>query len=201
MDALRLSQPECWCEVNKRSASTNTCPISNMSNYRRAQSPGGKYFFTVVTKNRKPWFNNENHIDCLRQAFRQTLLEKPFVIEAIVILPDHLHCIWQLPQGDSDFSSRWREIKKRVSRDLDRQTNHRNERQVWQRRFWEHQIRDEIDWQNHLDYIHFNPVKHGLVQQVKDWPWSSFHKFVAKGWYPNDWGYPLPDIVKQMEFE
>ncbi len=172
-----------------------------MSNYRRAQSTGGKYFFTAVTKNRKPWFNNENHIDCLRQAFRQTLLEKPFVIEAIVILPDHLHCIWQLPDGDSDFSSRWREIKKRVSRDLDRKINHRNERQVWQRRFWEHQIRDEIDWQNHLDYIHFNPVKHGLVQQVKDWPWSSFHKFVAKGWYPNDWGYQLPDSVKEMEFE
>jgi len=172
-----------------------------MSNYRRAKTPGASYFFTVVTKDRKPWFNNEAHIDLLRSAFRKTLNDKPFVIEAIVILPDHLHCIWQLPPGDNDFSGRWREIKKSVSRHLDANTNSRGERQVWQRRFWEHQIRDDKDWQNHLDYIHYNPLKHGLVKQVRDWPWSSFHHLSNKGWYSKDWGNQLPENIKQMALE
>ncbi len=172
-----------------------------MSNYRRAKTPGGKYFFTVVTKNRKPWFNNEANIELLRSAFRKTLSDKPFTIEAIVILPDHLHCMWQLPEEDCDFSGRWREIKKRVSRQLDSNTNARRERSVWQRRFWEHQIRDEEDWRRHMDYIHYNPVKHGLVPRVSDWPWSSFDRCVAKGWYSPDWGSQEPIGLAGMELE
>jgi len=158
-------------------------------------------FFTVVTKDRKPWFNNEANIEYLRHAFRKTLSEKPFIIESIVILPDHLHCIWQLPEADGDFSGRWREIKKRVSRHLDSSTNASKERPVWQRRFWEHQIRDREDWRRHMDYIHYNPVKHGLVKQVSDWPWSSFHRAVKKGWYSSDWGNQTPENIRHLELE
>ncbi|MBL3527971.1 MAG: transposase [gamma proteobacterium endosymbiont of Lamellibrachia anaximandri] len=170
-----------------------------MSNYRRANIKGATYFFTVVTKNRKPWFETEKNISILRKAFRVTMNEKPFKLEAAVILPDHLHCIWQLPEDDHDFSGRWREIKKRVSRYLDTRTNACGERPVWQRRFWEHRIRDERDWRNHMDYIHYNPVKHRLVERVCDWPWSSFHQAVAKGWYEPDWGNSIPQHVLNME--
>ena len=172
-----------------------------MSNYRRAKAPGGKYFFTVVTKNRKPWFNNEANIELLRSAFRKTMNDKPFTLEAVVILPDHLHCMWQLPEADCDFSGRWREIKKYVSWQLDRNSNARRERSVWQRRFWEHQIRDDEDWHRHMDYIHYNPVKHGLVKRVSDWPWSSFDRYVGKGWYSSDWGAQEPVDLVGMEFE
>ncbi len=127
--------------------------------------------------------------------------ERPFLMEAIVILPDHLHCMWHLPPDDAVFSGRWREIKKCVSRGLDTTTNARNERPVWQRRFWEHLIRDEQDWRNHIDYIHFNPVKHGLVNQVSDWPWSSFHCCVGKGCYSADWGVQMPKNISAMEHE
>jgi len=172
-----------------------------MSNYRRANTKGATYFFTVVTKERKHWFNNEESINFLRQAFHVTMNERPFIIEAVVILPDHLHCIWKLPEDDSDYSGRWREIKKRVSRKLDRTSNLRGERPVWQRRFWEHQIRNEQDWCNHMDYIHYNPVKHQLVERVGDWPWSSFHRAVAKGCYESDWGNAMPPNISDMKCE
>ncbi|MBA1444760.1 MAG: transposase [Chromatiales bacterium] len=172
-----------------------------MSHYRRAKTIGATYFFTVVTKDRKPWFRSEENIRILREAFRIIIKARPFEIEAAVILPDHLHCIWKLPENDSDYSGRWREIKKRVSRQLDTRTNARGERPVWQRRFWEHQIRDEQDWRNHMDYIHYNPVKHRLVERVIDWPWSSFHQAVAKGWYERDWGSTGPSNIAGMEHE
>ena len=173
--------------MDKRSASTKQ-GNKTMSNYRRATTKGASYFFTVVTKDRYPWFAEENAVNILREAYRTTIKKRPFTIDAIVVLPDHLHCIWQLPEGDADYSGRWREIKKMVSRQLDTRTNLRNERPVWQRRFWEHQIRDDNDWRNHMDYIHYNPVKHGYVKKVSSWPYSTFHRLVESGVYPVDWG-------------
>lgn len=159
-----------------------------MSSYRRAYLPGGIYFFTVVTFHRVPFFTDEHRVEILRQAFRKVMATRPFEIDAMVILSDHLHCIWRMPEGDADYSSRWREIKKAVSRQINTATNARNERMVWQRRFWEHAIRDEEDWRRHVDYIHYNPVKHGLASHPGDWVWSSFGNAVNKGWYEPSWG-------------
>ncbi len=129
------------------------------------------------------------------------MAERPFHIDAIVVLPDHLHCIWRLPSGDADFSGRWREIKKAVSREVERRTNHHNGRPVWQRRFWEHLIRDEEDWRRHVEYIHYNPVKHGLARRPADWPWSSFARAVARGWHEVGWGASEPEAIVGMEYE
>jgi len=172
-----------------------------MSHYRRAYLPGGIYFFTVVTLNRVPVFINEHRAEALRQAFRKVMAARPFQIDAIVVLPEHLHCIWRMPEGDADFSSRWREIKKAASRQIDTTTNSRNERPVWQRRFWEHAIRDEEDWRRHVDYIHYNPVKHGLVNRPGEWTWSSFGGAVAKGWYEESWGASEPATLIGMDCE
>ena len=173
-----------------------------MSNYRRTNIPGGTYFFTVVTHNRAPIFINEWRVEVMRQALRKVMVVRPFQIDAIVVLPEHLHCIWRMPDGDADYSSRWREIKKAASRQIDTTTNNRNERMVWQRRFWEHAIRDENDWRRHVDYIHFNPVKHGLVSSPGEWPYSSFRKFVSAGWYDVGWGAGgLPDNIKNIDCE
>ncbi len=121
--------------------------------------------------------------------------ERPFVIEAFVLLPDHLHCIWTLPPDDADYATRWSMIKRGMSQKvrnliqvpLRMSQQNRGEIGLWQRRFWEHQIRDDADREGHVDYIHWNPVKHGYVRQVRDWPYSSFHRFVARGYYPLDW--------------
>jgi len=125
----------------------------------------------------------------------------PFEIDAIVILPEHLHCIWRMPEGDADYSYRWREIKKSTSRRISTVTNARNERMVWQRRFWEHTLRDEEDWRKHVDYIHYNPVKHGLADSPGKWPWSSFNLAVRKGWYDASWGASEPANIKGMDCE
>jgi putative transposase len=172
-----------------------------MSNYRRAGIPGGVFFFTVVTYRRREIFTNEAHVDALRRAFRQVRAIRPFDIDAVVILPDHLHCIWRLPEGDSDFSGRWREIKKAASRAIDPHSDAGNERKVWQRRFWEHAIRDEADWRRHMDYIHYNPVRHRYVSRPGDWPWSSFARCVARGWYDAAWGCVEPAGIAGLDFE
>jgi len=172
-----------------------------MSQYQRVFIPGGTFFFTVVTHRRKPIFNNEDNIQLLREAMRKVKLTRPFDIDAIVILPDHLHCIWQLPENDSDYSGRWREIKKSVSKHITHKKNSRNERDVWQRRFWEHVIRDDQDWRNHMDYIHYNPVKHGYVKSPIDWQWSSFKTAVSKGLYDEYWGSVEPSGIVNMNFE
>ncbi|HJP97397.1 MAG TPA: transposase [Rhodanobacteraceae bacterium] len=127
-----------------------------MSDYRRAWIPGGCFFFTVVTRNREPWLAGVDAMDRLRRAFREIMRERPFAIDAIVILPDHLHAIWRLPQGDADFSTRWRLIKHSVSVAPHRKWH-------WQPRFWEHVVREEDDWRRHVEYIHYNPVKHGYA--------------------------------------
>ena len=172
-----------------------------MSNYRRVYLPGGTYFFTVVTLDRVPVFINEDRVEALRKAFRKVMAVRPFGIDAMVVLPEHLHCILRLPEGDADYSSRWREIKKAASRQIGMDTNARNERMVWQRRFWEHAIRDEEDWRRHVDYIHYNPVKHGLVSSPGEWAWSSFGNAVSKGWYEETWGANEPITIVGMDYE
>jgi putative transposase len=162
-----------------------------MSNYRRSQVPGGTWFFTVTLADRQSRLLIEE-IALLRQAYRQTQHARPFQTHAICILPDHIHTIWALPDGDSDYAGRWSLLKSTFSRPLPatpRTSSHlrKREKGIWQRRFWEHQIRDELDLQRHVDYIHYNPVKHGLVERVADWPYSSFNRYVGKGLLPGDW--------------
>jgi putative transposase len=150
-----------------------------MANYRRNFLPGGSYFFTVNLADRQRALLTD-HIDLLRAVFRHVRARHPFTIEATVILPEHLHAIWTLPDGDADFPLRWRLIKGAFSRGLPRGERisasraGRGERGVWQRRYWEHTLRDETDFTRHLDYVHFNPIKHGHAEQVRDWPYSSF---------------------------
>jgi putative transposase len=169
-----------------------------MTNYRRNFLSGGSFFFTVNLAERRLSLLTE-HIDVLRKAFRYARQRHLFTIEAIVVLPDHLHTVWTLPDGDADFALRWRLIKSAFSRHLpdgERISESRAdkaERGIWQRRYWEHTLRDERDFERHVDYIHFNPVKHGHVSQVKDWPYSSFHRLVRLGIYPLDWAGDAAD--------
>lgn len=172
-----------------------------MSTYRRAYQPGGCYFFTVVTNKRHAILTNPDVLERLRAAFRHVQTTRPFTIEAMVILPDHLHCLWQMPADNHDFSTRWRMIKHYVSIGVGAPINSRKEKLFWQRRFWEHLIRDEEDWRRHMDYIHYNPVKHGYVAKVSDWPHSSFHQAVKEKLYPPDWGGFEPENVKKMDIE
>jgi putative transposase len=163
-----------------------------MPEYRRYRVAGGTYFFTVNLLDRSSDLLVAN-IEALRRAVMRVRRGAPFHIDAWVILPEHMHCIWTLPEGDADFSGRWRELKKAFSkslpvgehRSLVRQR--RAERGIWQHRFWEHSIRDEADYARCMDYVHFNPVKHGIVARVADWPYSSFHRAVVRGLYPADW--------------
>jgi len=163
-----------------------------MVNYRRSRTPGATYFFTVNLRDRSAR-HLVTHIDHLRNSFRDIQLKRPFKIDAIVILPDHLHMIMKLPDGDHDFPGRWKAIKSHFSRTLMKEEmaltrNKKGEINLWQRRYWEHQIRDESDLRNHMDYIHFNPVKHGHVKSVMDWPYSSFHRYVQSGLLERSWG-------------
>ena len=164
-----------------------------MTNYRRNFLPGASCFFTVNLADRRLRLLTD-HIESLRTAFRETRARHPFAIDAIVVLPDHLHAIWTLPEADADFALRWRLIKSTFSRTLPRgerisqSRSEKGERGIWQRRYWEHTLRDENDVARRVDYIHFNPVKHRHVTRVKDWRYSSFHRMVKAGEYPEDWG-------------
>jgi putative transposase len=153
-----------------------------MSNYRRDRVLGGTYFFTLVTFEREPFLTNSTSRKILRDVWKNVQKDHPSGVDSICLLPDHLHCLWTLPEDDSDYGNRWRAIKglftkeyqklggKKGSRNTARIK--RGEAAIWQRRFWEHVNRDEKDYNNHFDYIHYNPVKHGLVKTVKEWPWS-----------------------------
>jgi putative transposase len=163
-----------------------------MPNYRRAFVPGGCWFFTANLLDRKSTLLT-GEIEALRDAIRRTRQRYPFHIDAFVVLPDHLHSIWTLPPGDTDFSLRWRLIKSYFAKSLPKTERlssvrqARGERGIWQRRFWEHLIRDERDFQRHVEYCYINPVKHGHVVRVQDWPFSSFHRDVNAGIFPLDW--------------
>jgi putative transposase len=163
-----------------------------MPNYRRAFIPGGCWFFTVNLLERRQTLLVD-HIATLREAVATTRQSYPCTIDAFVVLPDHLHAIWSLPPDDADFSIRWRLIKSRFVRALPKSERlssvraARGERGIWQRRFWEHLIRDEADYARHVEYCCINPVKHGLVTRVRDWPHSSFHRDARAGMVPLDW--------------
>lgn len=168
-----------------------------MVRYRRNFVPGGTFFFTVTLEDRRSSALID-HIDLLRAAFRVTRSERPFTIDAVVVLPDHLHAIMTLPFDDFDYSGRWRRIKSHftrqvVARGLAVERNRKGEYALWQRRYWEHTIRNEKDFGRHFDYVHFNPVKHGLVSRVCDWPHSSFHQHVRSGLLPEDWAGVVND--------
>lgn len=170
-----------------------------MPNYRRASIKGGTFFFTVVLADRTSKLLTEQ-IDRLRQAYRVVQERRPFETIAICILPDHIHAVWTLPEHDSDFATRWSLIKTGFSRAVDAAPRSRSqvskrEKGIWQRRYWEHAIRDDADLERHVDYIHFNPVKHGHVERVADWAYSSFHGFVGRGLLAADWGGDIKDIA------
>jgi putative transposase len=159
--------------------------------YRRNRVPGGTYFFTVTLADRGSDVL-VRHIGLLREAVRVARRERPFRIDAVVVLPDHLHAVWTLPQDDADYPARWRRIKGHFSRrvaavDPTIPKNRRGEYRLWQRRYWEHTIRNETDFARHIDYVHYNPVKHGLVERVRDWRYSSFHRYVRARLLPEDW--------------
>jgi putative transposase len=169
-----------------------------MSWYRRNYVPGGTYFFTLVVAQRRPLFAHEANRKLLAHAMRSVRVKRPFKIVAQVLLPDHLHAIWTLPRGDDAYSLRWRQIKEQFPRDFlaagGRESprsvsriRHR-ERAVWQRRFWEHTCDTEEDLEQCVDYVHWNPRKHGLVNRVADYPFSTFHSFVERGQYDLEWG-------------
>lgn len=178
-----------------------------MSHFRRLRS-GPTYFFTVISYHRRPILCDDAIRSSLRDAFDRTRARLPFTIDAMVLMPDHLHCIWTLPDDDVDVSSRWAHIKHHVSYtcglqyvDTVRSTSNRQrgESTIWQRRFWEHLIRDDDDLQRHVDYIHYNPVKHGYTASADAWPYSSFGRYVRNGVYPADWGGT--DAAKDMMLE
>lgn len=167
-----------------------------MSRYRRTWVPGGTFFFTVNLADRGHDLLVE-HVGTLHRVWRQVAQEHPFQTIAVCVMPEHLHAIWALPEGDADYSRRWAMIKAGFTHEIDAasrpalrtgsQRAHRDSG-IWQRRFWEHQIRDANDLARHIDYIHFNPVKHGHVQQVREWPWSSVHRYIQRGILPAEWG-------------
>ena len=175
-----------------------------MSDYRRNWIPGGTFFFTVTLKDRRSHVLTDR-IGFLRQAVAEVRRVRPFAIDAWVVLPDHLHCIWTLPDGDADYAERWRLIKLAFVKKLPREERvsatqrRRGERGVWQRRYWEHTIRSETDFNNHVDYVHANPVKHGYVKRVRDWPYSTFHRYVTVGVLPPDWCGDLDDLPTSGE--
>jgi putative transposase len=178
-----------------------------MPNYRRTHVVGGSYFFTIVTYKRADILLSELARTTLRTSIKECQERAPFQVDAFVLLGDHLHTIWTLPEGDSNYSFRWSFIKKEFSKcylvgggeeqKLSDSRAMQFERSIWQRRFWEHMLRDEQDFERHVDYIHYNPVKHGLVKCPKDYQYSTFHRYVQRGVYPLEWGcqeIPFTDL-------
>ena len=161
--------------------------------YLRANVQGGTFFFTVALADRSSTLLTDR-VELLRAVMRLVRQRHPFEIVAMVVMPDHLHAIWQLPEGDAAYPQRWALIKSGFSRGIPKLENigasrmAKRERGIWQRRYWEHQIRDDRNLQSHVDYIHHNPVKHGYVKSAVDWPYSSIHRYICAGWLPADWG-------------
>lgn len=169
-----------------------------MPNYRRSHATGATYFFTVVTHQRRAFLCDDDVRRALRDAIDVVRATQPFTINAWVLMPDHIHTVWTLPENDADFGTRWGKIKRHVSQQCGERLHQewclsaskikRNESSLWQRRFWEHQVRDEADLERCIDYAYFNPVKHGLVKRAIDWKYSTFHRDVRRGIYAEDWG-------------
>ncbi len=180
-----------------------------MPNYLRVYIKGATVFFTVVTHKRNPVFQDDVAINLLRQCIQKTMNMYPFKMDAIVILLDHLHTIWTLPENDFDFSIRWKRIKSLFSRNyhnllvesVSESMRRKNEKGVWQRRFWEHVVKDQEDFNRLCDYIHYNPVKHGLVNSPWEWKHSSFRKHVEFGSYSKDWGQSEIKELQEMDYE
>ena len=185
-----------------------------MSNYRRLRTPGATYFFTVVTFKRQMILCDSLSLTLLRNAIEEVKQLWPFKIQAWVLLPDHMHCLWTLPEGDFDYSKRWGKIKSTFTKKMKAvgwapptivkaspsRIKHR-EFVIWQRRFWEHQIRNQQDFNRHCDYIHYNPVKHGLVEDPKKWEYSTVHQFIKKGLYSENWCDSMAAEVWEMDLE
>lgn len=175
--------------------------------YRRNYVDGGTYFLTLCLENRNTSLLTD-YIDELRLAYRRVQKKQPFKAEAMVILPEHLHMIWTLPENDFDYPNRIRLFKGYFSKQLPKylrqnaslSQNKKGELGIWQRRYWEHTIRNEIDFNKHMDYVHYNPVKHGLVNNIADWPYSTFHLKVKNGHYPHDWGSDRKHINNSTNF-
>lgn len=180
-----------------------------MPNWRRAYVPGGTFFFTLVTDQRRPIFASKSTRTLLGKIIRECQSTHPIDIRAIVLLPEHLHTIWCLPEGDTNYSGRWQWIKTQFTQrwlksggtEVSIAQGRKNDgrRGVWQPKFWEHTIQDEDDFERHFDYIHWNPVKHGHVRCPEDWPGSSFHRWVRAGVYPEHWG--CGDRQKPLNFD
>jgi putative transposase len=176
--------------------------VNSMPDYRRWYVPGGTFFFTVVTCERRPILVDEFSRMALRNAIEKVRRELAFQITAIVLLPDHVHAIWTLPPNDSNYPLRWKRIKELFSRayleaggvevPVNASREHKGERGIWQRRYWEHTIEDEDDLKGCVDYVHWNPKKHRYVTNICDWRWSSFHRFVQAGEYTLQWGAEDP---------
>ena len=162
-----------------------------MPNYIRTHTPGATYFFTVNLQDRGARFLVD-HVADLRQCVKEVRERHPFAIDAMVVLPEHLHAVWTLPQDDGDFSKRWMLVKQSFTRRLQDAgvvpQQQGKAARVWQKRFWEHQIRDDEDLRRHIEYIHFNPVKHGWVMRAREWPYSSLHRYIREGSLHPDWG-------------
>jgi putative transposase len=176
--------------------------------YRRVYIKGSCYFFTVVTEKRRKFFADADNVKRLRTAFKTVMAKRPFVIDAAVVLPDHLHFIWTLPENDCDYSTRWRLIKSAFTKQLPdkpavQNTNRQNKKQqaIWQHRGWEHCLRDELDFQRHVDYIHYNPVKHGYVKHAADWQYSSIHRYIKLGMLNEQWGGADLDFAEMVGYE
>ncbi|MCB1561189.1 MAG: transposase [Xanthomonadales bacterium] len=174
--------------------------------YRRSQAAGGTYFFTVNLRDRRGTLLVD-HVDDLRRATRIVRERHPFVIDAWAVLPDHLHAVWTLPEDDSDFPTHWSLIKAGFSRTItagepiSASRERKGERGIWQRRFWEHQIRDDRDRQAHIDYVHFNPVKHGYVTRASDWPHSTIHRYIRDGIASADWAADPKQVILDQRFD
>jgi putative transposase len=176
--------------------------------YRRIKNPGACVFLTLVTHQRQPLLTTDSNINRLRTAFRRELKTHPFQLDAIVILPDHLHTLWTLPSGDYDYQNRVSRIKRYFSigckGSKTSQSSARTKKRykpVWQQRYWEHTIRDQKDFSHHMDYIHYNPVKHGQVDHPSEWPFSSFHRYIDSGLYNADWGTSEPVSTAGIDLE
>lgn len=167
--------------------------------YKRVKLAGQSYFFTVNLEDRSTQLLTDN-IELLRNAVRGVKRKHPFTIDAMVVLPEHLHCIWTMPQNDHDYSMRWGLIKSDFSRGIPRQEfinsarAAKRERSIWQHRFWEHCIRNESDMNDHINYIHINPVKHGYTNKASDWAYSSIHRYIRKGILSADWACDVDDL-------